>query len=79
MDIILIQLIRIISWVVIIQVLVSWILPPYHSVRQALDQIVEPLLDPIRRIMPDTGMVDFSPLVFLLLLQFIAQLIINLL
>ena len=35
----------------------------------------EPLLAPIRRIMPNTGMIDFSPLVLLLILSFIQRLI----
>jgi uncharacterized protein YggT (Ycf19 family) len=32
-------------------------------------RIIEPLLNPIRRILPQTGMIDFSPLVLLILVQ----------
>ena len=35
----------------------------------ALNAILDPILKPIRRIMPDTGAIDFSPMVFLMLLN----------
>ena len=36
---------------------------------QALNAILEPILRPIRRRMPDTGAIDFSPIVVLMLIQ----------
>ncbi len=39
----------------------------YNSINKLLD----PVLRPIRRFMPDTGAVDFSPLVLILLLQIV--------
>jgi YggT family protein len=42
---------------------------PYHPVREFVDRLVEPMLAPIRRILPPTGMIDFSPLVLIILLQ----------
>ncbi|MBI5294709.1 MAG: YggT family protein [Chloroflexi bacterium] len=65
-------------WIVIANVLLSYFLPPYHSVRQALDQIVEPFLAPIRRLMPNTGMIDFSPMVLILLIQVLSRILISL-
>jgi YggT family protein len=41
--------------------------------------LVEPLLAPIRRIVPSMGMFDFSPLILLILVQLIAGLLVNLL
>ena len=41
----------------------------------ALDRITEPLYRPIRRIMPDFGGIDFSPLVLLLLIQVLRMLL----
>jgi YggT family protein len=32
---------------------------------QALNAILDPVLRPIRRIMPDTGMIDFSPMILI--------------
>ncbi|HEY6073130.1 MAG TPA: YggT family protein [Anaerolineales bacterium] len=66
-------------WIVIASVLVSYILSPYHPVRIALDRIVEPLLSPIRRILPATGMIDFSPLVLIVLIEFLSRVIISIL
>jgi YggT family protein len=54
---------QIFIWIVIASSLLSFFLSPYHPVREALDRIVDPFLNPIRRMMPQTGMVDFSPLV----------------
>lgn len=46
---------------------------PRSPLIQALDTITEPILEPIRRVMPRLGMIDFSPLVAILLIEFIAQ------
>ena len=74
MDLIL-QIIRIIftalTWLVIINVILSYFMSPNHPIKMTLDRIVEPMLAPIRRIMPQTGMIDFSPLVLIILLQLI--------
>jgi YggT family protein len=66
-------------WVVIASALLSFILPPYHPVREALDRIVDPFLNPIRRIVPLAGAMDFSPLILILLVQLIARILIGLL
>lgn len=66
-------------WVIIASVLLSYVLSPYHPVRMALDRIVEPFLNPIRRILPSTGMIDFSPLVLIVLVEFLSRIIIAML
>lgn len=69
---IIVAFISVYEWVVIISVLMSWFIrDPYHPLRQGVDNLVRPLLDPIRRVMPSTGMFDFSPIVLLLLLRFV--------
>lgn len=66
----LITLIDIYSIVVLVSVVLSWIgLSPYHPVSQITSALVEPVLTPIRRILPPAGGLDFSPMVLLLLLQ----------
>ncbi len=40
----------------------------FVSVHDAIARLFEPILRPIRRVLPDTGAIDFSPLVLLLLL-----------
>ena len=72
---IIVAFISVYEWVVIISVLMSWFIrDPYHPVRQGVDNLVRPLLDPIRRMMPSTGMFDFSPIVLLILLRFVRML-----
>jgi YggT family protein len=79
----LIQLISAIQFILVLMVLVSVILSyfmdPYHPVRRFLDSIVEPMLAPIRRIVPLVGMLDFSPLVLIVLIQLIGNLLTRLL
>ncbi len=70
-------LLRVLTWVIIIQAILSWlvafnVINTYNDfLRQllgALDRITEPLYRPIRRILPDFGGIDFSPIVVLLLI-----------
>lgn len=77
-------LLTILTWVIIIQVLLSWLLAfnvlNIHSggVRNfivALDRLTAPLYRPIRRLLPDFGGLDFSPLVILILIQVIKKLL----
>jgi YggT family protein len=65
--------------VILADVLVSFILDPFHPVRRTLDAIVRPMLIPIRRILPPTGMLDFSPFVLLILVQVVGALVIRIL
>ena len=59
---------------IIARALLSWFnMDPRSPLIQALNQITEPVLEPIRRIMPRLGMIDLSPLVAILLLQFISN------
>jgi YggT family protein len=70
-------LLNVLTWIIIIQAILSWlvafnVINTYNDfVRTflgALDRITEPLYRPIRRILPDFGGIDFSPLVVLLLI-----------
>jgi YggT family protein len=70
-------LLQVASWVIIIQAILSWLVAfnviNTHNdfVRQmlyALDRMTAPLYRPIRKILPDFGGLDFSPIVVLLLI-----------
>ena len=80
---VLIQLINIISQViillVIVKVILSYFMDPYHPVRQTIDGLVEPMLEPIRRVVPSIGMFDFSPLILIILVQVLSSVLIRLL
>lgn len=79
----LIQLIRFVSRllvaIVILDAILSFVVDPFHPLRRALGRVVNPLLDPIRRVLPRVGMIDFSPLVLIILVQIIESLVANLL
>jgi YggT family protein len=64
-------------WLLVIgRVLLSWINPRFEGpVARFLYETTEPLLAPIRRILPSTGMIDLSPLVLMLLLGVLVRLV----
>jgi len=65
-------------------IILSWVRPsPYHPVWgpiiRIVSAVVDPILAPIRRLMPPMGGLDFSPMVVLLLARVLQQAIVNLL
>lgn len=77
-------LLSILTWVIIIQVVLSWLLAfnvlnlSSNGVRTfavAMDRVTAPLYRPIRRMLPDFGGIDFSPLVILILIQVLQKLL----
>ena len=73
------RIIQILIFVVIIQAVLTYFLPPYHPVRRFFDRLVEPILSPIRRVIPPIGMVDLSPLILIIALQVLNMIIRNIL
>jgi len=72
-------LVQLLTIFMIVQVFVSYFIDPYNPFRQTLDRIAAPMLAPIRRYVPLVGNLDFSPLVFILIVQLIGTIIIRLL
>jgi YggT family protein len=70
---------QILILLVFVSVILSYFMDPYHPIRRGVDNIVEPLLSPIRRVVPLLGMLDFSPLVLILLIQLVKNLLVSLL
>ena len=77
-------LLNILWWIIIAQVIASWLIAfnviNVHSggVRaflQALERLTAPLYRPIRRLLPDFGGLDFSPLVVLILIMILQKLL----
>ena len=64
---------------VIVDAVLSFFLSPYHPVRATVDRIVNPLLAPIRRIVPLVGMLDLSPLIFIILVEILSTVLVRLL
>ena len=58
------------------RVIVSWVDPQgRNDLSRMLISITEPMLAPIRRLLPQTGMIDFSPLILLLVTGVLLQLL----
>ena len=73
-------------WIIIAMVVMSWLVAfnvvnPSNSVvrqiRYALYRLTEPLLGPIRRMLPDLGGIDISPVILLIGLWFVQNLVIT--
>jgi len=72
---------QLVVWIIIVQIVLSWLLvfnvinTSNEFVRQfiySLNKITEPIYRPIRRVLPDFGMIDLSPMIVLLVI-FILQ------
>lgn len=58
---------------VIIDIFIGYFMSPYHPVRRTLDSIVRPMLVPIQRLMPRTGMIDFSPMILIIVIGLVSR------
>ena len=60
-------------WVIIIRALISWVNPdPYNPIVQVLTKLTEPVLRPIRKLVPPYKVgIDFSPLIAVLVIVFL--------
>jgi len=72
--------INLMIWLIIAQAILSWLVAFdvvnyrnrfVYSVGSFLDRVTRPLLEPFRRIIPSLGGIDVSPIVVILLLQFV--------
>ena len=71
-------------WIILATVVMSWLVafgvinasnPYVRQIGLALRRLTEPLLGPIRRLLPDLGGIDISPIVLLIGLQFLKYLV----
>jgi len=75
-------LLNVLWWIIIVQAVMSWLIAFnvintnndfVRSIWIALDRLTEPLYRPIRKIMPDLGALDLSPMVVLLAIIIMQQ------
>ncbi|PXW72945.1 YggT family protein [Blastomonas natatoria] len=78
-------ILQVVTWFIIIQIVLSWLIAfnvvsmQNDLVRQlveSLHRITEPLYRPVRRIMPDLGMIDLAPMVVILIVMILRNSII---
>ena len=81
------MLLQLVVYLIIAQVIVSWLVAFnvintqsgfVRSVLTALDRLTSPIYRPIRKVMPDFGGIDFSPIVVLLAIQILRKLLVGL-
>ncbi|HEX8216563.1 MAG TPA: YggT family protein [Allosphingosinicella sp.] len=82
------MLLSVLTWIIIIQAVLSWLVAFnvvnthgdfMRNLLYALGRLTEPLYRPIRRILPDFGGIDLSPLVVLLLIAILQRVLLPLL
>jgi YggT family protein len=77
------MILQVLVWVIIAQVIISWLVAFnvintqsnfVRTLLDALDRLTAPLYRPIRKVMPDFGGIDFSPIVLILAIQILRKL-----
>lgn len=77
-------LLTVARWIIIIQAILSWLVAFnvinmhndfVRSILVGLDRLTAPIYRPIRRILPDLGALDLSPLVVLLLIVIVQSIL----
>ena len=72
----LLQFLDLYSLIVLVAVVMSWIqLPPSNPIAQLVRAATEPVLGPIRRALPPTAGLDFSPMILLIGLQMLKRML----
>ncbi|MCK4963672.1 MAG: YggT family protein [Dehalococcoidia bacterium] len=67
---------QVLAVIIFVRAILSWFaISPYSPIVVFLDRITEPILAPLRRIIPRLGMVDITPMVAIIILLLIARLI----
>jgi YggT family protein len=68
------------TWIIIAAAIISWITPnPYNPIVRMLRRLTEPVLAPIRQLLPPwkTFGLDFSPMIVILLIQWVVPVVLR--
>jgi len=67
---------QVLTFAIVFRAILSWFSPrPTNILAVILYRVTEPILAPLRRIIPRAGMFDFTPLVAIILLQLVSRLL----
>ena len=70
------SLLKIYGYIIIVRVIISWVNPnPYNPLVRLIRGLTDPVLEPIRRLLPDMGGLDISPFVALFIIWILMSLI----
>ena len=70
-------LLTVLYWLILIRALISWVNPdPFNPVVQFLQRTTEPILEPIRRLLPPMG-IDISPILAFFAIVFLQQFLVR--
>lgn len=70
--------VTILIWLIIISAVISWVNPdPHNPIVQFLYRTTEPILRPIRRLIPFRSRIDFSPMIAIIILFFLRLFVIG--
>jgi YggT family protein len=64
---------------IVVYSFVSFILNPFHPIRETMARVIEPMIAPIRRVVPSMGGLDFSPLILMVLVQIVGSILVAIL
>lgn len=68
------------SLVILARVLMSWVnIDPYSPLARTIFNLTEPVLAPVRNLLPPAAGLDFSPIIVMVLLQVIGRMIVTML
>ncbi|MBN2646399.1 MAG: YggT family protein [Thiotrichales bacterium] len=65
------QLLDMLFWLIVIQIILSWVSPQPNPNTVLFQQLTEPVLEPFRRLLPATGGFDFSPILAILAIKLV--------
>jgi len=70
---------NLLTLLILARVLMSWFRPdPYNPIVRTIIDLTDPIMEPVRRLIPPVGGMDFSPIIVLIGLSFLQRIILSL-
>lgn len=68
-------IVSVLTFIVFVYVVLRYFMDPYHPLIIAMGRVIEPMLAPIRKYVPPISGFDFSPIVFMIILQVVGSIV----